>query len=136
MAFCTLLQWDGDFPLERYREMNERAEGHGTALPDGCLARIVGPVDNVSADAGDRWVEVAPAGAETTISILPPGHGLTPGVDTRIRFLTNDAEADHADLRARGVDVDAEIMRFGGPVPPMFGLRDPDGNAYYVVEST
>jgi len=49
MAFCTLLQWDGDFPLERYREMNERAEGHGTALPDGCLARIVGPVDNGAA---------------------------------------------------------------------------------------
>lgn len=53
MAFCTLLQWDGDFPLDRYREMNERAEGHAAVLPEGCLARIVGPVD-----AGAAIVEV------------------------------------------------------------------------------
>jgi catechol 2,3-dioxygenase-like lactoylglutathione lyase family enzyme len=85
--------------------------------------------------AGDRWVEVAPAGADTTLSLLPPGHGLAVGVDTRIRFLTKDAAADHLELRARGVDVDPEIMRFGGPVPPMFGFRDPDGNTYYIVES-
>src|ERR1700758_911687 len=85
--------------------------------------------------AGDRWVDVAPAGADTTLSLLPPGHGLAVGVDTRIRFLTKDAAADHAELRARGVDVDPEIMRFGGPVPPMFGFRDPDGNTYYIVES-
>jgi hypothetical protein len=49
MAFCTLLEWDRDFPLERYREMNQRADGHGEQLPDGCLARIVGPVDSGAA---------------------------------------------------------------------------------------
>jgi len=45
-----------------------------------------------------------------------------------------DAGADHAELTARGVDADAEVMRMGGPVPPMFSFRDPDGNRLVVVE--
>ena len=39
--------------------------------------------------------------------------------------------ADHADLRAGGVEVDAEVMRY--PVP-MFSFRDPDGNRLVIVE--
>ena len=31
--------------------------------------------------------------------------------------------------------VDAEVTRWGGPVPPMFWLRDPDGNSLIVVEA-
>ena len=52
MAFCTLLEWDGEFPFDRYGEMNDRAEGHG-ALPEGCLSRLVGRVD-----AGAAIIEV------------------------------------------------------------------------------
>ena len=88
---------------------------------------------DVSYGQGQRWIEVAPAGAATTIA-LPPRGAVTPGVDTGIRLTTLDAEADHARLRGRGVDVDAEILRFGEGVPPMFSLRDPDGNTLYVVE--
>src|SRR5439155_766446 len=75
---------------------------------------------------GQRWVEVAPAGATVTIALAPPGEVAT-GVDTGIRLLTADADADHADLVATGVAVDPEVMRWPG-VPPMFGLADPDGN--------
>jgi catechol 2,3-dioxygenase-like lactoylglutathione lyase family enzyme len=82
---------------------------------------------------GNRWIEVAPPGSSTTIA-LPPLGEVQPGVDTGIRLSTRDAEADHARLRARGVEVDAEILRFGPGVPPMFTLRDPDGNKLYVVE--
>ena len=82
---------------------------------------------------GNRWIEVAPPGSSTTIA-LPPRGEVKPGVDTGIRLTTRDAEADHAALRARGVDVDSEILRFGPGVPPMFTLRDPDGNKLYVVE--
>jgi hypothetical protein len=32
------------------------------------------------------------------------------------------------------VDVDDEVSRFGDPVPPLFFLRDPDGNRLMVVE--
>jgi len=82
---------------------------------------------------GQRWIEVAPAGAATSLALVPPGPGQHAGVDTGIRFTTVDTEADHADLRGRGVDVDAEITRWPG-VPPMFSLRDPDGNRLFVIE--
>ena len=47
---------------------------------------------------------------------------------------TTDAAADHAALLAAGVDADAELIRMGEGVPPMFTFRDPDGNRFRVVE--
>jgi predicted enzyme related to lactoylglutathione lyase len=82
---------------------------------------------------GHRWIEVAPAGSPTTVALAPAPDGAAPAVDTGIRFTTADADADHADLQARGVDVDAEVMRWPG-VPPMFSFRDPEGNTFYIVE--
>jgi catechol 2,3-dioxygenase-like lactoylglutathione lyase family enzyme len=82
---------------------------------------------------GLRWVEVAPAGATTTVALAPLPEGRTGGVDTGIRLETPDAEAAHADLRSRGIDVD-DILRVPG-VPPMFSLRDPEGNTLYFVEA-
>jgi catechol 2,3-dioxygenase-like lactoylglutathione lyase family enzyme len=85
---------------------------------------------------GYRWVEVAPADADTTIAIVPPPPGKPVGnVETGIALNTDDVDADHAELKARGVDVDAEVSRMGDPVPPMFWFRDPDGNTLMVVES-
>jgi catechol 2,3-dioxygenase-like lactoylglutathione lyase family enzyme len=84
---------------------------------------------------GYRWVEVAPAGADTTVAIVPPPPGNPTGnVQTGIGLHTDDIEAVHADLKARGVDVDDEISRMGDPVPPLFWLRDPDNNTLMVVE--
>ena len=83
--------------------------------------------------AGLRWIEVAPAGAVTSIALTPTPPGQPVGVDTGIRLTSGDADADHAALVAAGADVDAEIMRWPG-VPPMFTVRDPDGNTLYVVE--
>jgi catechol 2,3-dioxygenase-like lactoylglutathione lyase family enzyme len=80
---------------------------------------------------GDRWVEVAPAGAATTIALVSPREQPAAGIE--VSFNTPDAGASHADLRARGVDVD-ELLRFGDPVPPMFTFRDPDGTQFRVVE--
>jgi hypothetical protein len=34
----------------------------------------------------------------------------------------------------RGVDVDAEVSRFGDAVPPVFWFRDPEDNHLMVVE--
>jgi predicted enzyme related to lactoylglutathione lyase len=85
---------------------------------------------------GYRWVEVAPAEALTTIAIVPPPPG-TPTGDrqTGIGLNTGDIDADHADLKARGVDVDAEVSRMGDGVPPLFWFRDPEGNTLMVVEA-
>jgi catechol 2,3-dioxygenase-like lactoylglutathione lyase family enzyme len=84
---------------------------------------------------GYRWVEVGPADAATTIAIVPPPPGKPTGnVETGIGLHTDDIDAVHADLKARGVDVDEEISRMGDPVPPLFWFRDPDGNTLMVVE--
>jgi catechol 2,3-dioxygenase-like lactoylglutathione lyase family enzyme len=83
---------------------------------------------------GDRWVEVAPPGAATTVALVQPREGESPGIMTRIGFNSEDIDADHETLRSRGVDVDEEVMRMGDPVPPMFFFRDPDGNHFLLVE--
>jgi predicted enzyme related to lactoylglutathione lyase len=91
-------------------------------------------VDVPMGDAG-RWIEVAPSGADTPIAICPPGPNVTAGAkDTGISLQTDDIDAYHAELKERGVDVDAEISRFGDAVPPLFWLRDPEGNTLMVVE--
>jgi predicted enzyme related to lactoylglutathione lyase len=83
---------------------------------------------------GDRWVEVAPAGAATTIALVPGRDETSPGTQSRIILDTDDIDAAHADLRDRGVDVDEQVARMGGGVPPMFWFRDQDQNVLMVVE--
>jgi catechol 2,3-dioxygenase-like lactoylglutathione lyase family enzyme len=83
---------------------------------------------------GYRWAEVAPAGAETTIALAPPPEGKATGNrETGIGLHTDDIDAYHSELKAAGVDVDPEVGRMGGPVPPLFWLRDPEGNTLMVV---
>jgi len=82
---------------------------------------------------GQRWIEVAPPGAETTVALPPPHPGVQCGVDTGLRLTTPNAESAHAALRVAGVDVD-ELLSLPG-APPMFFLRDPDANTLVVVES-
>jgi catechol 2,3-dioxygenase-like lactoylglutathione lyase family enzyme len=97
-----------------------------------------------------RWIEVAPQGSTNAIALVPPSEGTSIGGDrTYCAFTTKDIESDHATLRARGVDVDAEIGRKGShrsglvsldvivkdPVPSQFFFRDNDGNRFLIVES-
>jgi catechol 2,3-dioxygenase-like lactoylglutathione lyase family enzyme len=92
-------------------------------------------VVDVPMGPGMRWVEVAVAGTPTTIALAPPPPGRQAGgTETGICLDTSDIDADHAALQAAGVDVDGEIARWGGPVPPMFWFRDPDGNSLLFVE--
>jgi catechol 2,3-dioxygenase-like lactoylglutathione lyase family enzyme len=83
-----------------------------------------------------RWVEVGPAGAETTIALAPPppeGDTQVGKRETGISLHAEDVDGYHAQLKEAGVDVDAEVARMGDPVPPMFWLRDPEGNSLMVV---
>jgi catechol 2,3-dioxygenase-like lactoylglutathione lyase family enzyme len=82
---------------------------------------------------GDRWVEVAPAGAATTLALVLPREGESVGIETRIAFRTQDIDGDYARLSAGGVDVD-EVVRMGDPIPPMLFFRDPDGNRFMIVQ--
>jgi len=81
---------------------------------------------------GDRWIEVAPPGAATSIALAPWHEGLSTGIQVSLN--TSDADAVHAELLALGVDVDGAVMRMGDAVPPMFTFRDSEGNNFRVVE--
>jgi len=91
--------------------------------------------DDTFADGKMRWIEVAPAGGSTAIALAPPMEGGPTSVDSGIVISTSDIDADHAALKAAGVDVDGEVARWGHPVPPMFRLRDPAGNSLTIVEA-
>jgi catechol 2,3-dioxygenase-like lactoylglutathione lyase family enzyme len=81
---------------------------------------------------GGRWIELAPGGGDTIVTLEPAATGVTRGA-IGIRFTADDAEAAHTALLAAGVDAD-QILRWPG-VPAMFAFRDPDGNAFSVTET-
>lgn len=81
--------------------------------------------------SGGRFVQLAPGTDSVTVTLEPAPADVTRGA-IAIRFASADAEAAHDALAAAGVDVD-EVLRWPG-VPPMFGFRDPDGNAFSVTE--
>ena len=89
---------------------------------------------DVPFDEGYHWIEVALGDEVTTVALAPPPPGKRTGNrETGISLQTDDIDAFHAQLKADGVDVDDEVSRMGDPVPPLFWLRDPEGNTLMVV---
>src|SRR4051812_38889655 len=90
--------------------------------------------DTSFGENGDmRWVEVAPPGSTARLALNPPMGG-EPGGSV-IGVETPDVLGEHRRLTALGgIDPDAEPMRTPG-APLMFGVRDPDGNSIFVVET-
>ena len=86
---------------------------------------------DVAYGQGERWLEVAPIGAATSIALMRARDGVPAGVDTQVRLVTTDAQAEHAHLQSLGVEADPEVIPY--PVP-MFSFRDPDGNRLVIVE--
>jgi predicted enzyme related to lactoylglutathione lyase len=84
-----------------------------------------------------RWVELYPPAGTAGIALAPPREGEeVKGKELGISLTTADVDASYAELRSAGVDVDEQVMRMGGPVPPMFWFRDPEGHSLMVVEQT
>ena len=93
---------------------------------------VLGLEVRMDAPFGDgRWLEVGVPGAATGLALERADAA---GVNTGIRLATSDAAAVHRTLLDAGARVDAELLDFGPGVPPMFSLRDPDGNELRVVE--
>ncbi|MBT2210839.1 MULTISPECIES: VOC family protein [Actinomadura] len=78
--------------------------------------RAMGPV---------RWLQLAPAGADTNVVLANHVPGLAPGTVHGLMLETSDLDGDCAELRRAGVDVE-------GPQDLPWGrqatLADPDGN--------
>jgi lactoylglutathione lyase len=83
----------------------------------------------------ERWVEVAPAGGGAALALVPPQGEYQPGRMTGVALESPDPRADHAELQAAGVDVDAELMGGGGGVPLLFFFRDNNKNQLMIVEA-
>jgi lactoylglutathione lyase len=81
---------------------------------------------------GGRWIEVASPGAPVSIALVPERDDVPSGVETGIRLTTPDADAVHADMQSRGVDV-GEMLRWP-EAPAMFTIRDQDGNGLAIIE--
>ncbi|HEY4571720.1 MAG TPA: VOC family protein [Kribbella sp.] len=81
---------------------------------------------------GGRWIVVAPAGSSAGIALVPAKEDNPAGVDTGIRMASPDAKAAHQHFLDLGVDTD-ELLEWPG-IPPMFSLRDQDGNRLYISE--
>jgi lactoylglutathione lyase len=79
-----------------------------------------------------RWLEVAPAGASTSLALNATEDTADVGTDTGVRFTVPDAAVEHAAMRERGIAV-GDLLRWDD-VPPMFAFDDPDGNRFYIVE--
>ena len=93
---------------------------------------------SVSADvpfgAGERWVEVSPPDGGAALALVPPQGEYQTGRMTGIALEAGDVSATHEELAAAGVDVDAELIGGEGMVPPMFFMRDQDGNSLLIVQ--
>jgi len=76
-----------------------------------------------------RWVEIAPPGAQTGLTLFTP-----PGMEDRIGtfapfvFTCEDVRATYEELRARGVEFTQEPKQESWGVSALF--KDPDGNTY------
>jgi catechol 2,3-dioxygenase-like lactoylglutathione lyase family enzyme len=82
----------------------------------------------------DRWVEVSPPAGGAALALVPPQGDYQPGRNTGIALTSPDPNADYAELKGKGVDVDEELMGGDGTVPLMFFFRDGDGNHLLLVE--
>jgi catechol 2,3-dioxygenase-like lactoylglutathione lyase family enzyme len=84
---------------------------------------------------GYRWIEMYPPQGTSGIALAPPPEGVEfEAQQTGITLTTDDVDVTFAEMKALGVDVDAEVSRMGDPVPPMFWFRDPSGHTLMVVE--
>jgi catechol 2,3-dioxygenase-like lactoylglutathione lyase family enzyme len=83
----------------------------------------------------DRWVEVAPPSGGAALALVPPQGEYKPGRMTGIALESSDPRADHGELQAKGVDVDAELMGGDGTVPLLFFFRDNNKNQLMIVQA-
>ena len=83
---------------------------------------------------GKRWIEVAPPGAETRLSLFTPeGMEGQIGSFSRIVFHCDDVRATYEELRGRGVTFTQEPTELAWGTFASF--VDPDGNSFALTSS-
>ncbi len=88
-------------------------------------------VDN-SWREGMRWIEVAPEGSATSLMLVSWSDPLLPSMYRVVVVTTDDIQALHEELVAKGVSFDLPPTELSYGTQAMF--RDPDGNALVLLE--
>lgn len=79
-----------------------------------------------------RWVELAPKGAETSITLVTWFEKMKPGSVQGLVIDTNDIEATNTELGARGLEVSSiEHTPWG----TFSTFSDPDGNGWVIQQA-
>lgn len=80
-----------------------------------------------------QWVQVAPPGAQTSITLVTWFDTMPPGSVKGTVLETDDLEGDVRELRSRGVKVQGDIEE--QPWGRFVTFDDPDGNGIVLQES-
>ena len=81
---------------------------------------------DVSFGNGQRWVEVAPRGAQTALTLVTWFPSMPPGSLRGLAIGAADVDAAYAELRRRGVAFDGPLQDV--PWGRYATFEDPDGN--------
>ncbi len=82
---------------------------------------------------GMRWVEVAPVGSPTALTLVTWFESMPPGSLQGLVVTTDDIHATYAALQAKGVTFDSPPVEQPGGVLAV--LRDPDGNGLVLAQA-
>lgn len=77
---------------------------------------------------GMRWVEVAPAGSGTSLSLVTWFEAMPPGSLQGLVLASDDVQRAYRDLSARGVEFASPPTEMPGGTQAVF--QDPDGNGF------
>jgi catechol 2,3-dioxygenase-like lactoylglutathione lyase family enzyme len=89
-------------------------------------------VNDFTYETGERWVEVAPRGAATRLSLVVG----SAGIETGVALSSADVVADRETLGGQFVPEGKVTWWAGAPLagyPAQFLVRDPDGNSLLIV---
>lgn len=80
-----------------------------------------------------RWVEVAPAGASTRLTLVTWFAQMPAGSIQGLVLQSDDLQGDYAALGARGLSFNGEIQQ--APWGTFATFSDPDGNGWVLQEN-
>jgi catechol 2,3-dioxygenase-like lactoylglutathione lyase family enzyme len=89
--------------------------------------------DNPFMHENARWIEVAPAGGQTTLALVTWFDAMPPGSLTGLVLETDNIEAEVAGLKERGFETPPiEAQMWGRFVT----FQDPDGNGWVLQQNS
>jgi catechol 2,3-dioxygenase-like lactoylglutathione lyase family enzyme len=80
---------------------------------------------------GMRWIEVAPRGSTTSLTLVTWFEAMPPGSLQGLVFAVDDVHATYDELLAKGVPFDFAPREMPGGLQAVF--RDPDSNGFVIA---